>query len=152
VFGNEIFFKPNSLNTKKLAELAFRDELSTQKLNQIVHPRMVESLIEEMEQARFSGRYPIIIVDAALIFEISIENMFDALIVVTAPMAMREKRVMSRDKMTRKEFRDRVSKQIPLEDKESWADYVILNNSSLDNLKQRTKTIYSEILRFNNKK
>ena len=147
-FGNDVFVKPNVLNTKKLAEAAFRDEFSTQKLNQIVHPRMVESLIEEMEQARFSGKYPLIVVDAALIYEISIENMFDAVVVVTAPIAQREKRVMARDNMTRKEFRNRASKQIPLEDKVSWADYVILNDSSIENLKQRTRTIYNELLRF----
>jgi dephospho-CoA kinase len=50
--------------------------------------------------------------------------------------------------MTRKEFRNRASKQIPLVDKVSWADYVILNDSSIENLKQRTRTIYNELLRF----
>lgn len=145
-FGNDVFVKPNVLNTKKLAEAAFRDEFSTQKLNQIVHPRMVESLIEEMEQARFSGKYPLIVVDAALIYEISIENMFDAVIVVDAPVRLREKRVMERDSMTRNEFRSRLNKQIPLEDKVSWADYVIKNDGTVDNLKQKSKTIFNLLM------
>ena len=58
-FDRSIFRKDRTLDTKRLAELAFKDEISTQKLNQLVHPRMVESLVEEMEQARFSGKYPI---------------------------------------------------------------------------------------------
>jgi dephospho-CoA kinase len=129
-----------------LAELAFKDEISTQKLNQLVHPRMVESLVEEMEQARFSGKYPIIIIDAALIYEISIENMFDAVIVVDAPVRLREKRVMERDSMTRNEFRSRLNKQIPLEDKVSWADYVIKNDGTVDNLKQKSRTIFNLLM------
>ena len=145
-FDRSIFRKDRTLDTKRLAELAFKDEISTQKLNQLVHPRMVESLVEEMEQARFSGKYPIIIIDAALIYEISIENMFDAVIVVDAPVRVREKRVMERDSMTRNEFRSRLDKQIPLEDKVSWADYVIKNDGTVDNLKQKSRTIFNLLM------
>ena len=145
-FDRSIFRKDRTLDTKRLAELAFKDEISTQKLNQLVHPRMVESLVEEMEQARFSGKYPIIIIDAALIYEISIENMFDAVIVVDAPVRLREKRVMERDNMTRNEFRSRLNKQIPLEDKVSWADYVIKNDGTVDNLKQKSRTIFNLLM------
>lgn len=146
VFGNSIFFKNGSLNTKLLAQLAFKNELNTQKLNQLVHPRMVESLIEEMERARFSGRYSIIIIDAALIYEISIEQMFDAVIVVNSDYKLRERRVIQRDQMTKREFRARANKQIPLDDKVSWADYVIENNGSLDDLKQKTRAVYNKLL------
>lgn len=145
-FDKSIFKNNRDLDTKRLAQLAFKDEISTQKLNQLVHPRMVESLVEEMEQARFSGKYPLIFIDAALVYEISIENMFDAVIVVDAPMRLREKRVMERDGMNRKEFRSRADKQIPLEEKVSWADYVIKNDGSLDNLKQKSRTIYNLLM------
>jgi len=145
-FDRSIFRKDRTLDTKRLAEFAFKDEISTQKLNQLVHPRMVESLVEEMEQARFSGKYPIIVIDAALIYEISIENMFDAVIVVDAPVRLRERRVMERDKMTRNEFRSRLDKQIPLDDKVSWADYVIKNDGTIDNLKQKTRTIFNLLM------
>lgn len=145
-FGNDIFLKDGTLNTKRLAELAFRDELSTQKLNRLVHPRMVESIIEEMEQARFSGRYPIIVIDAALIYEISIEQMFDAVIVVNASDKARQKRVMERDQMSEEEFKARADKQIPLKEKVKWADFVIDNNGSLEELKKRTRTVYDQLM------
>ena len=64
-FGADVFSGNNKLNTKRLAELAFSNEIQTQKLNQLVHPRMVEILVEDMERARFSGKFPIIIIDAA---------------------------------------------------------------------------------------
>jgi dephospho-CoA kinase len=145
-FGNEIFFKDGSLNRKQLAHLAFRDEVKTLELNKIIHPRMVAEVVEEMETARFSQRYPLIIVDAALIFEISIEKMFDAVIVVYAKLEDRLKRVMKRDDLKRAEVLARVRRQIPLEDKKSWADYLIDNNGTPDDLNKQVERIFEELV------
>lgn len=144
-FGDDIF-KNKKLNTKRLAEIAFSDELKTRKLNQLVHPRMVESIIEQMEKARFSGKYPIIVIDAALIYEISIEQNFDFIIVVNTPISIRQKRVFQRDNISRKEFNDRISKQISLEEKCKWADFVIDNKGTLEDLKQNTKKVFDTLL------
>lgn len=144
-FGQEVFFKDGSLNRKHLAHLAFRDEVKTLELNKIIHPRMVSEVIEEMETARFSQRYPLIIVDAALIFEISIEKMFDAVIVVFANLNNRIKRVMERDDLKRAEVLARVRRQIPLEEKRAWADFVIDNNDAIDNLKKQTDKIFENL-------
>lgn len=150
-FGNDIFDKNKRLNTKLLAERAFKDELNTQRLNQLVHPRMVESLIEEMEQARFSRKFPIVVIDAALIYEISIERMFDAVVVVDAPLAERQKRVRERDGMTRRKFNERMDKQIPLEEKVSWADFVIKNDGSLEDLKRVTRSVFDKLMALKKK-
>jgi len=146
-FGNDIFFRNRKLNTKRLAEIAFSDELQTRRLNQLVHPRMVESIIEKMEKARFSGKYPIIIVDAALIYEISIERNFDYVIVVSAPVSIRQKRVFERDNISRNSFNDRISKQIKLEEKAKWADYVIQNKGTLDELKKNSRDVFSMLMK-----
>jgi dephospho-CoA kinase len=145
-FGNSIFFKDGGLNRKHLAHLAFRDEAKTLELNKIIHPRMVAEVIEEMETARFSQRYPLIVVDAALIYEISIEKMFEAVIVVYANLNNRIKRVMERDDLKRAEVLARVRRQIPLEEKKAWADFVIDNNGGLDDLKKQTEKIYNELI------
>jgi dephospho-CoA kinase len=145
-FGNEIFFKDGSLNRKQLAHLAFRDEAKTLELNKIIHPRMVAEVIEEMEAARFSQRYPLIIVDAALIYEISIEKMFDAVIVVFANLNTRIKRVMERDDLKWAEVLARVQRQIPLEEKKSWADYVVDNNGAKEDLNKQVDNVYEELI------
>ena len=147
-FGKDIFTKDKKLNRQLLAERAFKDELYTRKLNQLVHPRMVEVLVEEMEQARFSKRYPLVIIDAALIYEISIESLFDAVVAVDAPLKLRQQRVKERDGMSRKQFNERAEKQIPLEDKVKWADFVINNDCPLDELEKRTREVYEKLLRL----
>ncbi|MCD6376465.1 MAG: dephospho-CoA kinase [Caldisericaceae bacterium] len=151
-FGKDIFDRRGKLITSRLAKLAFKDELNTQKLNQIVHPRMVAYLLEELEQARFSHKYPVVAVDAALIYEISIEQMFDAIIVVYTPLDKRFKRVKQRDGMTHAEFLARVDKQIPLEEKRQWADFVIDNSGSLEELEKQSWTVFEKLLNMQRKK
>jgi len=145
VFGEKIFSADGKLNRKLLAQIAFKEESNTLQLNNLIHPRMVAEVVEEMESARFSGKYPLIVIDAALIYEISIEQMFDAIIVVYASMENRIKRVMERDGLSRREIITRVRRQIPLDDKKQWADFVVDNNGSLDDLKRQTDQIFEKL-------
>lgn len=144
-FGAKIFYPNGKLNRKLLARLAFADEAKTVRLNKIVHPQMVSRIIEIIENARDSGRYSMIVVDAALIFELSLENMFDAIVVVTSKMQNRLERIKLRDKLTDKEISDRMSKQIPIEDKMQWADYLIENNGTLKQLEENTKKLFHQL-------
>jgi dephospho-CoA kinase len=145
-FGEEIFFQDGKLNRRLLANIAFTDESKTILLNNLVHPRMVAEVVEEMEQARFSQRYPLIVIDAALIYEISIEQIFDAIIVVFSDQKQRVDRVMKRDGLKRDEIITRIRRQIPLEDKREWADFVIDNNGSLQDLQQQCQKIYDQLV------
>ena len=144
-FGNEIFFKDGQLNRRLLASIAFQDEEKTQKLNRLVHPRMVSEVIEEMENARFSQKYPLVVIDAALIYEISIEQMFDSIIVVYTSLTNRIDRVIKRDGLTKDEILARVRRQIPLEEKKKWAEYVVDNDGSLEDLEKQTRNVFEKI-------
>lgn len=145
-FGDRVFFRNGKLNRKLLGQIVFEDEAKTLLLNRIVHPRMVSWIIDEIEEARDSGKYPVIAIDAALIYEISLEHMFDSIIVVTAPMKKRIEWIMQRDGLSEKEIHDRIAKQIPVEEKANWADFVIHNNSTLEQLEYRTQKVYEKLL------
>jgi dephospho-CoA kinase len=144
-FGKEIFSRDGRLNRRLLASLAFQDEEKTNQLNRLVHPKMVAEVIEEMENARFSQKYPVIVIDAALIYEISIEQMFDQIIVVYTSLKRRLERVMKRDEQTKEEVMARVRRQISLEEKRKWADFVINNDGTLKDLKNQTEKIFEKI-------
>lgn len=144
-FGNEIFDEQGILRRRLLASLVFSDSEKTRRLNRLVHPRMVAEIIEEMEEARFSQRYPLVVVDAALIFELNMEKMFEAVVVVHAELETRIQRVMNRDGQSRAEILARVEQQIPLEDKIRWATHEIDNNGSLEDLKRQTRNIFEKL-------
>jgi dephospho-CoA kinase len=145
VFGHDIFFKDGSLNRNLLASLAFQSDVKTMQLNKLVHPRMVAEIVEEMETARFSQKYPLIVVDSVLVYELSIEQMFEAVIVVNTHMAKRIQRVIDRDGLNRNEIESRARRQIPLEEKKQWADYVVDNNGTIDDLKFQIDKIFEDL-------
>ncbi len=148
VFGSRIFYRNGRLNRKLLARIAFSDLAKTNRLNRIVHPQMVSRILEIIEEARESGKYSIIAVDAALIYELNLEHMFDAVVVVVSRMKNRIERIKARDKLSEKEIIDRISKQIPIEEKMKWADFVIENNQDLKALETRTKMLYHKLLKL----
>ncbi len=144
-FGRNIFYRNGKLNRKLLANIAFSDETKTNRLNKIVHPQMVARILDLIEQARESGEYSIIAVDAALIYELSLEHMFDAIVVVASRMGLRIERIKQRDKLSEKEIIDRIKKQIPIEDKIKWADFVVQNNRDLNALEKQTGVLYNKL-------
>lgn len=146
-FGKKVFYRNGKLNRKLLGRIVFEDEAKTQLLNKIVHPRMVSRIIDEIEEARDAGKFKVIAIDAALIYEIHLEHMFDAVVVVSSRMKNRIQRIVTRDGLSEKEIRDRISKQIPIEDKVKWADFVINNNSSLEQLKKRSVSLYHKLIK-----
>jgi dephospho-CoA kinase len=146
-FGKKVFFRNGKLNRKLLGRIVFEDETKTKLLNKIVHPRMVSRIIDEIEEARDTGQYKIIAIDAALIYEINLEHMFDAVVVVASRLKNRIERIVERDGLSEKEIRDRISKQIPIEDKVKWADFIINNNSSLEQLKKRSANLYHKLIK-----
>jgi dephospho-CoA kinase len=54
--------------------------------------------------------------------------------------------------MSKQQFRERVDKQIPVEEKARWADIVINNNASLDDLKIKTRKIYNKLMNMQKQK
>lgn len=151
-FGYRIFYPNGKLNRKLLARIAFSNEAKTLRLNRIVHPQMVARILDLIEQARESGRYPIIAVDAALIYELNLEHMFDAVVVVSSRMSQRIARIKARDWLSEKEIIDRINKQIPIEEKMKWADYVVENNGDLKELEQKTEKLYYQLLKLTRRK
>ncbi|MFZ0389187.1 MAG: dephospho-CoA kinase [Calditrichia bacterium] len=146
-FGSKIFFRNGKLNRKMLAGIAFSDEAKTQRLNKIVHPQMVSRILDLVEEARDSGKYDLIAIDAALIYELSLEHMFDAVVVVASHLKKRIERVSARDRLSAQEITDRIDKQIPIKDKIKWGDYVIHNNGTEAALEQKVQKVYQQLLK-----
>ncbi len=146
LFGKKVYHRNGRLNRKLLGSIVFADESKVEKLNQIVHPRMVEQIVNEIESARDTRKFPFVVIDAALIFEIQLENIFDEIVVVSSKISNRVNRVKERDGLEEHEIQNRIRKQIPLEEKVKWADHVIHNNGTLEQLETRTRKIYDKIL------
>lgn len=166
-FGGAILNPDLSVNRAKLAEAAFGSNSSSlpaknsavpstipsrvEELNRIVHPAVIRSQEEWMEQMGSQDPNAIAIVDAALIIEAGAAKRFDRLIVVTCHDDQRVARFAARQKLdlegARKEVARRMAAQLPEEEKVKVADYVIDNSGSLDQTRGQVRQVWQELSR-----
>jgi len=146
VFTTEILNRNENIDREKLAAIVFKDKNAIKKLNEIMHPVMIEKLCEMVIKGLRSRRNSMIVVDAALIFETGIESYFDYIITVNSDLKKRIERIKFRDKLTDSEIIDRFDAQISLEDKVRKSDYVISNNGSFEELNVQAKKVYDGII------
>lgn len=141
-FGPELFDDRGRLRRERLGDMVFADERARSRLNSIVHPRILEITREQIRRLAAGGA-PLIIVDAALIYEIGIEHTFSKIVVVYAPLEQRLARLRTRNGLHTDSILQRISAQLPLEEKVNKADYVIYNTSTLMALRRQVRALYA---------
>ncbi len=108
-----------------LARVAFRDEESVRRLNEIVHPRIQREVRDRISRSRKR----IVVLDAPLLLEAGADATCDRIAFVDAPRAVRLRRVRNRG-WGPGELRRRERFQWTLSRKRRRADYVIDNSGS----------------------
>jgi dephospho-CoA kinase len=150
-FGEDIYFDDGKLNKDWLSKIVFGDSLDNEKslakLNSIVHPAVIEKLIEDVEYYEKSGE-KIVFVESALTFEAQLEEGFDYIIVVDAKEKVIFERLKRSRNLSEEEIRFRMRQQLSQELKKQHADFVIENNGSLDELKKSVEIIVNILSRL----
>lgn len=144
-FGISILNDNKRLDRRKLGRLVFGNRRSMLRLNQIIHPHLLRMLKSRVNELRKRGKYDLIVVDAALIYEWGIASWFDAILVVTAGRDIRIARLV-RTGLSRSEAIKRIGSQIPQRVKAAKADYVIVNDSDKKRLKINVDRIVERLL------
>jgi dephospho-CoA kinase len=167
-FGGGILNPDLSVNRSKLAEAAFGSSPApgkpstapsavsssaipsrVQELNRIVHPAVIRSQEEWMEEMGRQDPHAVAIVEAALIVEAGAAKRFDRLIVVTCREEQRIARFAARHKLdldaARKEVERRMAAQLPEAEKIKAADYVIDNSGSLDHTREQVGQVWATL-------
>ena len=142
-FGSQVYLEDGALNRKWLSSEVFNDESKLKLLNSIVHPIVIEAGKDWANRQIASYTLK----EAALLFESGSYSLLDATILIKAPLDVRVDRVMKRDNLTREEVLKRIANQMPEEEKEKLADYIIINDGQLPLLPQIEK-IHKDILSF----
>lgn len=147
-FGPKILNDDLSINRKLLAKLIFSNEAHLKKLNEIMHPKIIHKIKQQIKNAQNSSlNRLIIIIDAPLLIEANMLSMIDKLIVVTASETTQIRRLMARNNLSKDEAKKRIYSQIPLFEKVKLADFVIDTDCSKIELKKKVKEVLKEINR-----
>jgi len=124
-FGPDVF-AGGILNRTFLAAEAFKDASKTTLLNEITHPAVRQDFIDWTNAQ--SGA-PYIIKEAAILYEAGTYKELDSMLVVTAPLELRVKRVLKRDNhRTEQQVLDIIKRQWPDEKKIAMSDHTIAND------------------------
>ena len=153
-FGRAILNPDLSVNRAKLAEAAFGSATSSipsrvDELNRIVHPAVIRSQEEWMEEMGRQDPHTVAIVEAALILEAGAAKRFDRLIVVTCTAEQSIARYAARKKIeldaARKEVERRMAAQLPEAAKIKAANYVVDNSGSLDHTREQARQVWEKL-------
>ena len=127
LFGAEAYLPDGSYNRSLVAGIVFQDPEKLAALNAAVHPVLEQHSRRWHEEQARSGR-PYTLKEAALLVESGSQQYLDALIVVTAPEALRVRRVMARDGVPEDAVRARLRNQLPEAEKVKRADFWVVND------------------------
>ena len=146
-FGEEILNPDGTLNRKQLGAVVFADEEKRRQLNALLHPFIIARQDEILNEWEAKDSRGIGIVDAALMIESGGYRRFDKLIVVHCRPEVQLERLILRDKLSRDEAERRINSQMPQEEKQKFADYLIDTSDGFDLTREQTRRVYELLLK-----
>ena len=132
-FANYDVFEYGRLSKDKLGKLVFSAPELKQRLENIIHPLIKEELENVF---KIYSNESCVFVSVPLLFEVGWEDMFDKIIFIKSDDDIRLKRLMKNRGYSKEYAQTRISSQLPQEEKIKKSDYIIENNSSLEDFKR----------------
>ena len=154
-FGPQVVRSDGTLDRPELARIAF-GEGRVEELNRIVHPATIARQ-DELAGAVFAqDPRAVVVVESALIFETlhggDWRARFDRMVLVTAPEATKVRRFVTRSGGSEAqrpeleaEAHRRLARMIPDEVKEPACDYIVRNDSTLEQLRLLTVQVWEAL-------
>ena len=143
VFGEKSYIKKGELNRSYLAEEAFAKGRVSE-LNEIVHPVLWKETDKLAAQKEKEG-IPVFAKEAAILLNNGRPEEIDYVILLLADKESRVKRTSERDGTAEKEIIDRMTKQPDFDNLTHLADFIVENNGSIEELKNKAQVIYKEL-------
>ncbi|MCF7568194.1 dephospho-CoA kinase [Sabulilitoribacter arenilitoris] len=141
LFGDEAYVK-DELNKPFIANIIFNDSSYLEKMNAIVHPKVVK----HFKKWLLKQTAPYVIKEVAILFENGGYKNCDYIITVTAPIDLRFERLLKRDQTTKRKIKAIMKNQWNDEDKIKLSDFVI-HNTTLQSTKEQVVKVHKQILK-----
>ncbi len=125
-FGLLAYQSDGRLNRQLIASTVFTHPSSLERLNSIVHPKVIEYVRDYAARHKEQTT----IVESAILFESAMDSLCDAVVTVSAPEPLRIKRVKRRDLCSDDAVRQRMSRQLTDEQREQKSDLIITNGEN----------------------
>lgn len=144
-FGAGILAADGSVDRPKLAEIVFADAAARRDLEAILFPLVRSRLRAFTSEAARRGRppstAPLYIAIIPLLFESHWEGDYDIILAITSPLECQIHRMMRTRGYSRVQAEARLAAQMPVAEKAARADFVVVNDSTHEHLKDEARRL-----------
>lgn len=133
----------NKVDRKKLSSIVFNDKKKLEILNNIVHGKIIEEMINIIN----NNKEEILIIEVPLLFELNLEKYFDKIIVVYTNKDLQCERIMKRNNIDKEHAQKLISTQMDIDEKRKKTKYIIENEKDIKSLIENTKRIMDAIIK-----
>ena len=143
-YSKEILDGAGRIDRAKLGEIVFADAAKLARLNQIVHPRVLEVIEKWFAALDRRGGPEFAVVSAALIVEAGFHEKLDRLIVAWCRPEQQRERLKARG-LSDEQIERRIRAQMPIEEKRQLADDVIDCSGSLEETQRQVEQLAEKL-------
>jgi dephospho-CoA kinase len=130
---------------RKLGAVVFSHPDKLKRLNDIVHPSVIAHEEAWMRETEQQDPASIAVVEAAILIETGSYHRFQTLVLTVCTQEQQIERAMKRDGLNRDEVMDRLKRQMPLEEKRKFADYVIDTSGEKEHTLEQVSHLYRQL-------
>lgn len=134
----------SDLDRKKLAGIVFNNPSELEKYTSLIYPYITFEVFKLIRSYKTSG-HKIIILDAPTLFESGLNDICNSIISVVAPFEVKVKRLLERDGIPCEMVYSRINAQNSESFFESRSDYLIVNDSTIEELECKVKSLVNKI-------
>tara|TARA_B100000963_G_scaffold304036_1_gene277670 strand:+ start:59 stop:652 length:594 start_codon:yes stop_codon:yes gene_type:complete len=140
-FGSR-YIKNNKIDRELLRKEIFKDKTKKKILESIIHPAVRDEISKFIINS--DSIYKIVMVP--LIVETNSEEFYDKIIVIDCETKLQLERASDRDNQSKENIADIMQNQASRKERLEIADFVILNNSDLENLRGSVIKTHQKLL------
>lgn len=143
-YGDAILLANGEIDRPGLAAVAFSSPEAARRLNELIHPLVIEEEAQALREAAAGSEDLIFMVEATLLLEAGGKQRYDRIVVVDVAPDVQIARAIARG-MPEEEVRRRIAHQLPREDRLRQADYVIDNSGDLTAGYAETRRVHARL-------
>ena len=149
-FGHDILETSGDVSRKKLGAIVFQNKTARERLNSILHPLIIQRSRARARQLVTEDSTCVVLLDAPLLIEAGAYDTVDLIVVVTASPETQLRRTLERSiaqgrRLTETEVQARIDAQMPVSEKVKYADVVIENEGTLEELHRQVDELWEQI-------
>jgi dephospho-CoA kinase len=148
VFGADLLDEHKTIDRVLLADRVFVDPERLEKLNSIVHPAVRVRALRDFDEIEARDPLSVVIYVAAILIESGAYREVDKIVVVTCTREQQIERALHRPGATEAGVLARLARQMPLEKKREFADFVIDTSGEKEDTVRQTELVYEQLRRL----